>query len=85
MKKLANDAAHKANGQKYGHNGQSGGKYRQTNFTRAIHRGLKNAFAHLHVANNIFAHHNGIVNQQSHTQTECHHGDHVDAETPAGS
>ena len=81
VKKLADDAAHKTNGQKHRHDGQGGGQHRQANLLRAVKRGLERRFAHLHVAHDVFAHHDGVVNQQAHAQAQRHHGDHVQGKT----
>ena len=81
VEKLADDAAHKTNGQKHRHDGQGGGQHRQANLLRAVQRGLERRFAHLHVAHDVFAHHNGVVNQQAHAQAQRHHGDHVQGKT----
>ena len=68
MEKLADDAAHKANRQKHGHDRQSGRQHGQANLLRAIHGCVIGIFAHLDVAHNVLAHHNRIVNQQAHAQ-----------------
>ncbi|OIQ69989.1 hypothetical protein GALL_484050 [mine drainage metagenome] len=81
MEKLADDAAHETNGQEHRHDRHGGGKHCQTDLTGAVHGSVKRVFAHLHVAHNVFAHHNGIVNEQADTQAQGHHGDHVDGET----
>ena len=80
MKKLANNAAHKTNRQKHGNNGKSGGQHRQANFLCAFERCLVVAFAHLHMAHDVFPHHDGIVDQQAHTQAQRHQSHHVDGE-----
>ncbi len=80
MKKLADDAAHKSHWQKHRHNGKRGGQHRQANFLGAVHRRLVGGFAHLDVPDDIFAHHNRIINQQAHTQRQRHQRDHVDGE-----
>ena len=77
MEKPADDAAHKTDGQKHCHDGQSGGQHRQTNLFGAVKRGMERRFTHLYMAHDVFAHHDGVVNQQAHTQAERHHGDHV--------
>jgi hypothetical protein len=78
MEELANDATHETNGQKHRHDGQGGGQHRQANFLRAVQRGLPGAFAHLHMAHNVLAHHDGVVNQQAHAQAQRHQRDHID-------
>ena len=81
VKKLADDAPHKSDGQKNRHDGQGGGHHRQANLLGAIERGLVGALAHLHVAHDVFPHHDRIINQQAHAQAQGHQGDHVDGET----
>jgi hypothetical protein len=36
--------------------------------------------AHLHVAHDVLAHHDGVVDQQAHRQRQRHQRDHVDGE-----
>ena len=78
VKELADDAAHKANGQEYGDDGQRGGQHGQANFLRTFQCCLIGVLAHLHMAHDVFAHHDGVINQQTHTQRQCHQRDHVD-------
>ena len=80
MKKFANDAAHKTNGHEHRDDGQRGSQHRQPDFLCAVHRRVIGVLSHLHVPNNVLTHHNGIVDQQTHAQTQRHHGDHVDGE-----
>ena len=80
MEKLADDAAHEADRQKHRHDGKGGGQHGQADFGGAVHRGTKSAFAHLHMAHDVLAHHDGVVNQQPHAQTQRHQSDHVDGE-----
>ena len=80
MEELADDAAHETNGQKHRHDGQRGGQHCQANFLCAVHGGLVGRFAHLHMAHDVFAHHDGVVNQQAHAQRQRHERDHVDGE-----
>ena len=80
VEELADDAAHKTNGQKHRHDGQGGGQHGHADFLRAFQRGTVGGFAHLDVAHDVFAHHNRVVDQQAHTQTQRHQRDHVDGE-----
>ena len=80
MEKLAHDTAHETDRQKHRHNGQCGGQHRQTDFFGAIHGRGEGRFAHLHMAHDVFPHHNGVVDQQAHAQAQRHHRDVVDGE-----
>ena len=68
MEELPDDAPHKAYGQKYGDDGKRGGEHGQPDLLRAFHGGLIGVLAHLHMAHDVLAHHDGIVDQQTHTQ-----------------
>ena len=80
MKELANNAFHEANGQKHRNNGQGGCQHSQANFLGAYHGGVVSILAHLHMPYDVFTNHNGIVNEQAHTQRQRHECDHVDGE-----
>ena len=80
MEKLANDAFHEANRQKHGHDGQRGGQNRQANFFGANQGCVIGVFTQLNMPHNVFANHNGVVNEQAHTQRQSHQRDHVDGE-----
>ena len=80
MEELSDDALHKADWQKHRHDRQRGGQHCQANFLGADEGCVIGVFAHLHVPHNVFAHHNGIVNEQAHAQGQRHQGDHVDGE-----
>ena len=68
MKELPNDAFHKSDGQKYGHDGQGGGQHGKSNFLSANHGSVIGLFTHLHMSNDVFSNHNGVVNQEPDTQ-----------------
>ena len=64
----ANNASGKCNRQKYDNVYQRNGQGRKTNFVTTIQRSLHRFFAHLQVSIDIFKHHNGVVNQDTHYQ-----------------
>ena len=80
VEELADDAFHEADGQKHRHDRQGGGQHGQANLLRALQRGLVRVLAHLHMAHDVLAHHNRVVDQQAHTQAQRHQRDHVDGE-----
>ena len=80
VKKLADDAAHETNRQEHRNDGKSGRQHRQANLLCAIHRSEVACFAHLHMAHDVFAHHDRIVDQQPDTERQRHQRDHVDGE-----
>ena len=61
VEELADDPFHEADGQEHGDDGQRSGQHRQADFLRAIHGCLVGTLAHLHMAHDVFAHHDGIV------------------------
>ena len=80
MEELANHPFHETNGQKNRNDRKSGGQHGQTNFFGAFHGRGESVLAHLHMANNIFSHHDGVINQQANTQRQSHEGHHIDGE-----
>jgi hypothetical protein len=80
VEELADDAAHEADGQEDRHDRQRGGQHRQADLVGAVHRRVVGGFAHLHVAHDVLAHDDGVVDQQAHAQAQCHQRDHVDRE-----
>ena len=81
MEKLADGAVHIANRQEYRDDTERGGEYRQADFLSTLNRGVVMVFAHLHVAHDVFAHHDGIINQQADRERERHQGQVIDAVT----
>ena len=68
VEELANHTVHETDGQKHRHDGEGGGQHCQTNFTRTVHRRVEGGLAHLHMAHDVLAHHDGVVNQQANAQ-----------------
>ena len=81
VEELANDALHKTNGQEDSDDGQGGCQNCKANFLRSEHGGIVSIFPHLHMSHDVLANHNGVVNQQAHTQGQGHERDHVDGKT----
>ena len=81
VEELANDALHKTNGQEDSHDGQGGCQNSKANFLRSDHGCVIGIFPHLHMSHDVLANHNGVVNQQAHTQGQGHERDHVDGKT----
>ena len=67
-KELADDAAHECHRQEHRNNGEGRGHHREADFGRGLQRGLRVAFAHRHVAHDVFAHHDGVVDQDADRQ-----------------
>ena len=80
MEELTNDALHETDWQKHRNNRQGGGQHSKTNFLGTNHGCVVSTLAHLHMPHDVFTYHNGIVNQQAHTQRQRHECDHVDCE-----
>ena len=80
VKELSNDTFHESNGQEHGDDRESGGQHCQANFSGAFHGCGERVFAHLHMAHNVFAYHDGVVNQQTNAQRQGHEGHHIDGE-----
>ena len=80
VEELADDAAHEANRQEHRHDRQRGRQHGQADLLRAVHGRLVAALAHLHMAHDVLAHHDGVVDQKAHAQAQRHQRDHVDGE-----
>ena len=68
MKEAPNDAAHEAHRQEHGDNRKCGGQYCQPDFSRAFERGSLVTFVapvdhHASMTNDIFAHHDRVIDQ----------------------
>ena len=81
VEKLADGAIHVTDRDKYRDDTECRGQYRQADFLRALKRRVVMVFSHLHVAHDVFAHDDGIVNQQPDRERERHQGQVVDAVT----
>ena len=83
--KLAEQTAHQAGekeqGDENGHQRQGHGKNGETNLARAVSCCLHPAFAHLQVADNVFQHHDGVVDHKAHGQGQGHERHGVEAVT----
>ena len=80
MEELADDAAHEGHRRKHGHDGKGRGHDREADLVGALARGGDVVLAHVHVAHDVFAHHDGIVDQQPDAQAQGHHRHEVERE-----
>ena len=80
MEELADDAAHEADRQEHRDDRQRGGQHRQADLLRAVERRVVGGLAHLHMAHDVLAHHDRVVDQQADAQRQRHQRDHVDRE-----
>ena len=81
MEEFTNDALHETNGQEDSHDGQGCGQNSQANFLRTHHGCVVGTSPHLYMSHDVLSNHNGVVNQQAHTQGQGHERDHVDGKT----
>ena len=79
-KPLARDTRHKGHGNENSDDGKGGGRNSQTNFGRAFQRRGAPVRAALHMAHNVFPHHDGIVDQHTNGQGEPQQGHEIERE-----
>ncbi len=68
VEEAADDAAHEAHRQEHRDDGQRCCEHREADFLRAFERRRVMVGAQRHVAHDVFAHHDGVVDQQAHRQ-----------------
>ena len=72
MQQPAYNAAHEQHRNENGHQRDRHGDDREADFARRQHRRLHARLAHLHVADDILKHDDGIIHHESHRQREPH-------------
>ena len=77
---LARDTWHERHRNEHRNDGKRGGCHRHADFGRALQRGRSAIRATLHVAHDVFAHHNRIVNQHADGQREPQQGHEIEGE-----
>ena len=68
----AENSAHEQHGNKHGRERQRHGKNRKTDLPRTVDGGLHHAFSLLHVAHDVFQHHDRVIHDEAHGERQRH-------------
>jgi hypothetical protein len=71
MQQSSKNPRHKKHRDKYRSQRKSHRYNREADFLRAIEGSLHWSLTHLHVAHDVFEHHDGIIDNESHGQRQC--------------
>ena len=80
VKELADDAAHEGHRHEHRADREGGGHHRQADLLGALARRGEVVLAEVHVAHDVLAHHDRVVDQQSDAQRQRHHRHEVQRE-----